>query len=117
MDKIALMGLEFHGFHGVHKEEAKLGARFVVDVEIGLELAGIGDELAKTVDYGKVYALVAETLSAHRYYLIEALANRIAEQVLARFLLIQELTVRVHKPHAPLRGVFRDVYAEVHRRR
>ncbi len=55
MDRIVLSGLEFHGYHGVFEEEARLGACSVV--------------------------------------------------------------VRVHKPHAPLPGIVRDVLVEVHRER
>ncbi|HEX7021961.1 MAG TPA: dihydroneopterin aldolase [Trueperaceae bacterium] len=117
MDKIALIGLEFHGYHGVRAEEASLGARFVVDIEMGLDLSNTGDDLAATVDYADAYRLVKEELEERRYYLIEALANHLADRILAAFAPLVELTVRVHKPHAPLAGVFRDVYAEVRRQR
>ena len=38
MDRIVLEGLEFHGYHGVFEEERTFGARFVVDMEMHLEL-------------------------------------------------------------------------------
>ena len=34
MGKIVLQGLVFYAYHGVFEEEARLGARFVVDVEL-----------------------------------------------------------------------------------
>jgi len=116
-NKIALLGLEFHGYHGVHPEEGKLGARFVVDVEFGLDLDGGGDDLAGTVDYSAVYRLVREEVEGPRCHLIEALANRVADRLHAGFPRMRRLLVRVHKPHAPLGGVFRDLYAEVARER
>lgn len=115
-DKIVLYGLEFHGFHGVFPEEAKFGARFIVDVEMTLELPE-KDEMALSVDYSRVYALVKNEVTEHRYDLIEALASTIARRVLEEHPKVQRVTTRVHKPHAPLPGVVRDVYVEVVRSR
>lgn len=116
MDKIVLSGLEFYARHGVFDEENTLGARFVVDIELSLPLSE-EDVLSQTVDYGEVYDLVRSVMQGERYKLIEALAHRIAAQLLRDQPLVQALTVRVHKPHAPLPGVVRDVYAEVTRHR
>lgn len=115
-DRIVLCGLEFHGFHGVFEEEARFGARFVVDLELGLNLPG-EDDLRQTVDYSEVYDLVRFEVTERRYRLIEALANRIATRLLSEHARVQSVTVRVHKPHAPLPGVLRDVFVEVRRAR
>lgn len=117
MDKVVLSGLEFYGRHGVHDEETKLGARFVIDLELFLPLEGIADRLKETVDYSAVYETVKHEVTVSRFYLIEALANRIAEEIFASQPKVEQILVRVHKPHAPLQGVFRDVYAEVLRTR
>lgn len=117
MDKIVLSGLEFYGRHGVHDEETKLGARFVIDLELFLALENVADRLQETVDYGAVYETVKHEVTVSRFYLIEALANRIAEKIFESQPKIERLMVRVHKPHAPIQGVFRDVYTEVLRQR
>jgi len=115
LDTIRVDGMEFHAYHGVYDEEGKLGARFVVDVELGLHVSG-RDVLRSTVDYGRVYDIVRRAVTEERRYrLIEALASRIAAALLAADTLVQRVTVRVHKPHAPLPGVVRDVSVEVHR--
>ena len=111
-DKITLEGLEFHGFHGVFEEEKSLGARFVVDVEMATQISG-EDDLATTVDYSQVYALVKQEVTEKHYDLIEALAHTIAARVLDDHTKVSQITVRVHKPHAPLPGVVRDVYVQV----
>lgn len=116
MDRIVLEGMEFHGYHGVFPEEAAFGARFVVDLELELHL-GSEDDLSRTVDYGEAYALVREQVTERRYRLIEALANAIVARVLRDLELVRAATVRVHKPHAPLPGVVRDVLVEVRRSR
>ncbi len=117
MGRIALVGLEFYGRHGVKPEEGALGARFIVDVELEVDFEGQGDRLEATVDYAEVHRLVAEVVTNERFYLIEALADALADRLIESFAKVAALTVRVHKPHAPLQGVFRDVFAEVSRRR
>ena len=117
MGKIALEGLEFYGRHGVKPEEGALGARFLVDVILEVGFEGKGDRLDATVDYAEVHRLVADAVTGKRFYLIEALADSIAGKIMDTFKNVIALTVRVHKPHAPLPGVFRDVYAEVSRTR
>lgn len=117
MGKVALIGLEFHGRHGVFAEETRLGARFVVDVEMEFAFAQMHDRVTETVDYSAVYASVQDEVAVRRYYLIEVLANTIADRLMQEQPRLERLNVRVHKPHAPLPGVFRDVYAEVSRER
>lgn len=116
MDRIVLEGMEFHGYHGVFPEEARMGARFVIDVELRLRVTG-EDVLAHTVDYSAVYDLVREEVTERRFRLIEALAQAIATRVLADVSRVDAVRVRVHKPHAPLPGVVRDVFVEIERAR
>lgn len=116
MDRIVLSGLEFHGFHGVFAEEARFGARFIVDAELYLPLPG-SDRLEDTADYSAVYGLIKEEVTERRYRLIESLATVIAERILLETPKVERVVVRVHKPHAPLPGVLRDVFAEVERNR
>lgn len=115
-DRIVLAGMEFFGVHGVYDEEERLGARFVVDVECELTLTG-DDSIRRTVDYGRVYRLVERAVTGPRFKLIEALAHAIALEVLGTEPLVDVVRVTVHKPHAPLPGVFRDVYVQVVRGR
>lgn len=117
MGRIALLGLEFHAHHGVMPEEGRLGARFIVDVEMEVAFEGKGDRLEETVDYGNVYEAVASVVTRERFYLIEALADHLADTLMREFPRLEGLAVRIHKPHAPIAGVFRDVYAETWRSR
>ena len=108
-----MKGLAFHGRHGVYQEEAVFGARFVVDAELHYDFADIADELAQAVNYAAVYDLIARIVTGERWQLLEALCGRLARAVLADQPRLSAVTVRVHKPHAPLPGVFGDVYAEL----
>lgn len=115
--RLVLQGLVFHAYHGHCPEEAVLGGRFVVDVEMQLSLAQIQDDLSGTVDYAQVYEMVRQEVTGQRRRLIETLADQIAERLWQSYPQLEALTVRVHKPQAPLPGLFDDVYVEVDRRR
>ncbi|MGE5508100.1 MAG: dihydroneopterin aldolase [Chitinophagales bacterium] len=117
-DRISLRGMAFHGFTGVYPEERERGQRFEVDLDLFLDLAAAAsrDDLAATIDYGAVFRRVGEVVEGGRFQLIEALAGAIARAVFAGFP-VDELTVRVRKPAAPLPGEFETVEVELHRRR
>jgi dihydroneopterin aldolase len=116
VDKITLSGMLFYGTHGVYDEEAKLGQRFEVDVELFFNTARAArsDNISHTIHYGKVYEAVKKVVVERRYKLIEALATAIAVELLRVFAL-DALTVRVRKPHAPIQGVLSGVEVEIHR--
>lgn len=118
MDRIIIHGMLFYGTHGVHAEEAKLGQRFEVDVELYLDTtkAGKSDALADTVHYGRVYDTVKAVVVERRFKLIEALAAAVAAELLRHFPM-EAVTVRVRKPHAPIQGVLDGVEVEIHRTR
>ena len=79
--------------------------------------AGLQDDLDEAVNYAAVYAAIQEEVTVPRHQLIEVLTDRIARRVLRDQPRLTHVTVRVHKPFAPLPGVFRDVYAELTLRR
>ncbi len=118
-DSIALTGMEFYGYHGCLPEERKTGQTFLVDVSLSLSLAEAGqlDDLAATVNYAEVFALARDIVEGPPQRLIEAVAERIARGILARFLRVAEVRVTVHKPSAPLPGAFRDAAVTVVRGR
>ena len=115
-DRILLQGIQFYGYHGVHDEERRLGQRFVVDVELRLDISGAAseDDVSATVDYGQVHTVVLEIGTRQQFKLLETLATRIASVILERFP-IHEVTVRVTKPAPALPGVLAGVSVEVTR--
>jgi dihydroneopterin aldolase len=102
-DRIRLTGMRLFASHGVLPHETELGQVFVVDLDIGVDLraAGATDDLAETVDYGRLAAQVAEAVTGTRRDLIEAVAEDVARVALAHPR-VTDARVRVTKPHAPL---------------
>jgi dihydroneopterin aldolase len=111
--------MEFYGRHGVFAEERTLGQRFIVDATLYLSLkeAGASDDLAASVDYAEVYRRIKEIVEGNSFQLIEALAEHIASVLLDTYTKINEITVRVHKPHPPVDAHFAGVCVEIHRKR
>jgi 7,8-dihydroneopterin aldolase/epimerase/oxygenase len=117
-DRIVLEGMAFQGTHGVHPEEQATPQRFEVDVIMArnLQPAGLSDDLADTIDYGRVFEACRQIVESTRFNLIEALAEAIAHEVLAEFP-ADEVVVRVRKPEVRLGGEVRTVGVEISRRR
>src|SRR5215216_2804141 len=56
-DRIILKDLGFYGYHGVFAEEAKLGQRFFIDLELGVDLSAPAttDRLSTGISYADIY--------------------------------------------------------------
>jgi dihydroneopterin aldolase len=118
-DRIDLDGMVFEARHGVHDREKVTAQRFEVDVELLLDLqpAGLEDDLARTLDYGRVYETVRTIVESTTFNLIEALAEAIAHELLSDFPALEEVVVRVRKPEVQLGGPLDFAGVQVRRRR
>ena len=115
MDKIYINEMEFYGYHGVLPEETKLGQRFRISliVELDLKKAGETDDLNETVSYAEIFDRCRDIVEGKPYQLIEAVAEKIASDVLTNFEKITRVTVKVIKPDPPIRGHYQSVAVEV----
>jgi dihydroneopterin aldolase len=118
-DCILLEGMLFQGYVGINDFEKINGQPFQVDIQLFCEklLACETDRLEQTVDYGKVFDLVASTVEQARFDLIERLAGKIAEDVLSAFPLVHAADVTVRKPKAPVKGDFSAMGVHIFRER
>ena len=115
VDRIVLEGMSFSGRHGVRPAEREQIQEFKVTVELEADLSEPGrtDRLEDTVDYTKVRAVARQVIEGEPAKLLETLAARIADGVLA-LPNVAAVTVRVAKrppSMAPIDG------AAVHIRR
>jgi dihydroneopterin aldolase len=116
---IRIKNAVFYAYHGAVQEEQNLGGKFEVDLDLYCDLlpAAETDSLKKTVDYEKVYAYVSSILHSKKNYLLEALAHTIAHGIIREFSSVEMVTVRVRKPHPPVKGVVDCVEVEMTERR
>ncbi|MDQ6420696.1 dihydroneopterin aldolase [Paenibacillus sp. LHD-117] len=119
MDLMKVIGMRFYGYHGVFPEENKLGQQFYVDLELSMDLdrAARTDDLDYTINYAELHAFTKEIVEGPPFKLIEALAGHIASRVLEAYTMINEVTVRVTKPHPPFEIHFDGVTIELRRKR
>jgi dihydroneopterin aldolase len=105
-DRILLEGITLYGRHGVLEAERALGQRFVVDLELSVDLtaAGRSDDLAQTVDYGEVHRQVRAVVEGPPVNLIETVAERVATAILERHPRVEAVRVKVSKPDVRLEG-------------
>jgi dihydroneopterin aldolase len=112
-DKIIIKGISAKGFHGVLKSEQKKGQKFVADIELTLNLKKLQDNLTNTVNYAEATEIVMKHLKGQPVLLIETLAEKIAQDLIDQFNLIDSVLVTIHKPKAPIAFKFKDVLVQI----
>lgn len=117
-DKILLTGAHFFARHGVDSAERQVGGHLVVDVELTSDLsrAAASDDVADTISYADVYQVVREIVESRSFHLVEALAETIAQTLLARFS-AEAVLVRVRKAPPPIAGIVDYAGVEIRRER
>jgi dihydroneopterin aldolase len=115
-DTISVKGIRARGRHGVLSFEREIGQPFIVDVDMSVDTsrAGDTDDLRLTVDYGTVATEVTRIITGPAVQLIETLAARIAERI-RQMPGVEQVTVTVHKPFAPVPELFDDVTVRITR--
>ncbi len=112
---IRIKNAVFYAYHGALKEEQHIGGKFEADVDIYTDFsdAAANDDLSKTINYDEVYKFINKIVHEKKYYLIEALATVIADEILKKFDGIEKLIVKVRKRSVPVGGVIDFVEAVV----
>jgi len=111
---IRIHNAQFYAHHGVLDAERTNGGLFEIDAELTCDVATaeVEDNLKKTLDYEQAYKFIKEVVSGTKFYLIEALAYKIAMKLIGNFPMVQKVTIKVRKPSPPLGGVVQFVEVE-----
>ena len=102
---IGLEKMLFHAPHGVKPEEHRLGNRIEVSLRVEADVNDLDDHPARTVDYERLYQVVAQTVRGPRRNLLETLAAQIGARVLAEFPQVAAVTVDISKINPPLQDL------------
>ena len=102
-DRIRITGLQVDTRIGVPDEERSRPQRVSIDIELAADLsaAGKSDDLADTIDYGRVVTEVAELGRNSEAHLLEHLAEKIAAS-LGTITGVTGVTVEVSKLSPPI---------------
>ena len=82
-----------------------------------LKKAGKTDNLDCTVNYKEVYETIKRIVEDERYNLLEALAERICEDILRLFGTVLKVNVKIKKPETPVAGIFDYFAVQIERER
>jgi 7,8-dihydroneopterin aldolase/epimerase/oxygenase len=100
-DHVFIEGLEIDALIGIYDWERRVRQTLVFDLEMGFDnrVPAATDDIAHTLDYKAVSTRIRELVDASGFGLVETLAERIAEMVLAEFP-VRHLRLKLSKPGA-----------------
>lgn len=99
MDTLILKDCRFDCIVGVFPGERKTKQPILIDAELSLDIrkAAGSDSMKDALDYRAVHALMKEHLEKSEYFLIEAMAENLAQAILMKFP-VSSVTLLVKKP-------------------
>ncbi|MEL4307082.1 dihydroneopterin aldolase [Joostella sp. CR20] len=114
MGIIKVTNIQVYAYHGCLVEEGKIGSDYRVDVAVkaNLQPSAASDQLKDTVDYVQINRIVKEEM-AIRSKLLEHVAKRILDRILAEIEITDEATVAVSKINPPIGGNVEQVTIEM----
>jgi 7,8-dihydroneopterin aldolase/epimerase/oxygenase len=116
-DVILLQGIQVPAALGVTAVERRMRRPVLLDLEIARDLreAGRSDSIRHTIHYKRIFEIVEDVAGNQQHKLVEALGDRIARAVLAKFD-ADEVVVTVRKP-TPIAGVLQYAGVRIARTR
>lgn len=105
-DILIVKGASFWGTHGHFPEENKLGQKFIVDVEVDVDMKKQceTDELDDGYSYSIVYNIIKKVITKEEHKLLQRIAERIADDVINSYP-VNQVIVTIKKPHVALGGI------------
>lgn len=101
MDLVLIESLGVDTVIGVYDRERTITQRLVIDLELATDIrpAADVDDLALTLDYAAISAMVSDFAAGHDFALVETFAERLAATLRSEFA-IPWLRLTVRKPGA-----------------
>jgi dihydroneopterin aldolase len=113
MIKVALHEVKFFAYHGFYPEEQILGNHFLVNVEVEFNAEKIADdEISNTVNYEKLYSILAEEMKRSRK-LLETLVQEMIVKIRSEFPFLETVKVGIKKLNPPLPGEVKYSLVEI----
>lgn len=102
--KLFLKGLEVYAYHGLFQEENVLGQKFVFDVEcrVDYKKAMLSDDMKDSISYANIAEEIVKVSKEKNYNLLEKLAGEVIKTLFSSFQEIDEISLKIDKPMAPI---------------
>ena len=100
---ILLDDMRFYAYHGVMEQERQVGGEYSVSLTVEADLAEAArtDDVADTINYAALYALVEREMAVPSR-LLEHVAARIGWRTLEEYDRVTAVTVKVTKLNPPM---------------
>jgi len=117
MDKVRILNLKIPARHGAYEFEKDKDGLFELDIEIHTDLSvpGESDDLNDTINYDEIVNVITNIFTEKDYSLIEAVGETICTKILDSYP-VDEVVIRIRKPHAPIRASLDTVEIELVRK-
>lgn len=95
--------IRLHAFHGVLPQEQLTGNDYIINVRVEYDIsrAMYTDDVADTLNYAEVYNIIKEEMNVPSK-LIEHVAGRITDHLMASYADITSITLRITKLNPPM---------------
>ena len=94
---IQLNDVKFYGYHGLYKEEQKVGNNFIVNLSIEfIPVSHKITSISETIDYVQVYHLVNTRMKIPTP-LLETIVGDIADSIFEKFSIAQKVNIQITK--------------------
>lgn len=101
MDKLVITGIKLTTLIGTHLWEQQCPQNLYLDLAFAVDTQKISehDQIKAAINYEEILQTIVDFAQHHHFQLIETLAERLAQQLLAHFP-IPWLQLSLHKPNA-----------------
>ena len=112
---IHIDGIRLHALHGVLPQERTTGNDYSIDTRIGYDISRAmqSDDVADTLNYAEVYNTIKEEMLTPSR-LIEHVAGRIANRLMAEHSQITTIMLRITKLNPPMGADCHGAGVEIH---
>ncbi len=94
---IQLNNVQFYGYHGLYKEEQKLGNNFIVNLSVEfIPTVNTISSIEETIDYVLVYDIVKRRLQIPTP-LLETIVWDITNSIFEQFAIVQKVNIQITK--------------------
>jgi len=100
---VALKDVKCFALHGFYPEEQIIGNHFIIDLETEFTPKGFDDELAQTVNYEDLNAIIREEMK-NTQKLLETVLNNIILKVIELYPFVETIYVSIKKLNPPMPG-------------
>ncbi|WP_017258310.1 dihydroneopterin aldolase [Pedobacter arcticus] len=111
---VGLNGVKFNAAIGWYPEEQIFKNNFIVDLSVSFKASKpfTEDNLGQSIDYMQLHEICREAF-VEEVKLIESVAQKIIDKIIARFPRVQQVTITIKKLSPPVKAQIESVFVSL----